>query len=31
MSAARAEGRLRLEGKQYVANDGDILHVKFNL
>lgn len=31
MSAARAGGELRLEGKQYVANDGDIVHVKFNL
>lgn len=31
LSAARSAGRLRLEGKQYVVQDGDIVHVKFNL
>jgi GTP-binding protein YchF len=31
MSEARAKGRLRLEGKDYVLQDGDIMHVRFNL
>lgn len=31
MAAARTAGTLRLEGKQYVVQDGDIVHVKFNL
>lgn len=31
MAAARSAGKLRLEGKQYVVQDGDIVHVKFNL
>ena len=31
LSAARSAGKLRLEGKQYVVHDGDIVHVKFNL
>lgn len=31
MSAARTAGKLQLEGKQYVVQDGDIVHVKFNL
>jgi ribosome-binding ATPase len=28
---ARAKGKLRLEGKEYVLQDGDIMHVRFNL
>ncbi len=31
MAGARAAGKLRLEGKQYPVQDGDIVHVKFNL
>lgn len=31
LAAARTAGKLRLEGKQYVVQDGDIVHVKFNL
>ncbi|NOY99309.1 MAG: redox-regulated ATPase YchF [Chloroflexi bacterium] len=31
MSEARAKGKLRLEGKQYVVQDGDIVHIRFNL
>jgi hypothetical protein len=28
---ARAKGKLRLEGKEYIVKDGEILHVRFNL
>jgi len=28
---ARSHGRLRLEGKEYVVQDGEIMHVRFNL
>ncbi len=31
MTEARAKGKLRLEGKEYVLQDGDIMHVRFNL
>jgi GTP-binding protein YchF len=31
MSEAKAKGRLRLEGKEYVVEDGDIVHVRFNV
>ena len=31
MSEARAKGRLRLEGKDYILQDGEIMHVRFNL
>jgi len=31
MNEARAKGRLRLEGKEYPVQDGDIVHVRFNL
>jgi ribosome-binding ATPase YchF (GTP1/OBG family) len=31
MAKAKAEGKLRLEGKEYVVQDGDIVHVRFNL
>ena len=31
MAEARSQGKLRLEGKQYVVQDGDIMHVRFNL
>lgn len=28
---ARSRGRLRLEGKEYVLKDGEIMHVRFNV
>jgi ribosome-binding ATPase len=31
MAGARTAGRLRLEGKQYQVQDGEIMHVKFNV
>ncbi len=31
MSQARDKGRLRLEGKEYVMQDGDIINVRFNV
>jgi GTP-binding protein YchF len=31
LSEARAKGRLRLEGKDYVVKDGEIMHVRFNV
>jgi GTP-binding protein YchF len=29
--ACRAAGKVRLEGKNYVVKDGDILHIRFNV
>jgi hypothetical protein len=31
MNEAKAGGKLRLEGKEYPVQDGDIVHVRFNL
>jgi GTP-binding protein YchF len=31
MPEARAKGKLRLEGKEYLVKDGDIVHIRFNL
>ncbi len=31
MAAARSQGKLRLEGKDYTVQDGDILHIRFNV
>jgi GTP-binding protein YchF len=31
MAKAKAEGKLRLEGKEYTVRDGDIFHVRFNI
>ena len=31
MNEAKAKGKLRLEGKEYVVQDGDIMHVRFNV
>jgi hypothetical protein len=31
MSEARAKGKLRLEGKEYLVKDGDIMHVRSSL
>jgi GTP-binding protein YchF len=30
-SAARDNGRLRIEGKEYVVQDGDVMHFRFNV
>ena len=31
MAEARSKGKLRLEGKEYLVQDGDIMHVRFNV
>jgi len=31
MTEAKAKGKLRLEGKEYIVKDGDIMHVRFNI
>ena len=31
MAEARNKGKFRLEGKQYIVQDGEIMHVRFNL
>ena len=31
LAAARTKGTLRLEGKEYVVKDGDIVHIRFNI
>jgi hypothetical protein len=31
LSEARSKGKLRLEGKEYVLHDGEIMHVRFNV
>lgn len=31
VAALREEGRLRVEGRDYVVQDGDILHIRFNV
>ncbi|HOA75081.1 MAG TPA: redox-regulated ATPase YchF [Phycisphaerae bacterium] len=31
MKAAKAAGKVRLEGKNYIVQDGDILNIKFNV
>jgi hypothetical protein len=31
MAAARDKGRLRLEGKEYKMQDGDVINVRFNI
>ena len=30
-SGAKKDGKLRLEGKDYLVKDGDIIHFKFNV
>ena len=30
-SGARDAGRLRLEGKEYIVKEGDVLHFRFNV
>jgi len=31
LTEAKAKGRLRLEGKEYVVHDGEIVHIRFNV
>ena len=31
LAEARKRGKLRLEGKDYLVQDGDIVHVRFNI
>ncbi|RPI33480.1 MAG: redox-regulated ATPase YchF [Chloroflexota bacterium] len=31
LSEARAKGKLRLEGKEYIVKDGEIVHIRFNI
>jgi GTP-binding protein YchF len=31
MNEAKAKGKLRLEGKEYLVQDGDILNIRFNI
>ena len=31
MIAAREAGKVRLEGKEYVVKDGDVMHFRFNV
>ncbi len=31
MAEARNKGKLRLEGKEYIVKDGEIVHIRFNL
>ena len=31
MAAARAAGRVRMEGKDYVMQDGDVVEFRFNV
>jgi ribosome-binding ATPase YchF (GTP1/OBG family) len=30
-SAAKAAGEMRVEGKEYVVQDGDVMHFRFNV
>jgi len=30
MAAAREKGLIRVEGKDYIVQDGDILHIRFH-
>ena len=31
MNGAKEKGQVRLEGKDYVVNDGDVMHFRFNV
>jgi ribosome-binding ATPase len=31
LSEARGKGKLRLEGKEYIVKDGEIVHIRFNI
>ena len=30
-AAVKAAGKLQIEGQEYIARDGDIMHVRFNV
>ena len=30
-TAAKAAGEMRVEGKEYVVQDGDVMHFRFNV
>ena len=30
-SACREAGKLRIEGKEYIVKDGDVMHFRFNV
>ncbi len=30
-AACRENGKLRIEGKEYVVQDGDVMHFRFNV
>jgi len=30
-SACKEKGKMRLEGKDYIVNDGDLMHFRFNV
>ncbi|MDA3945579.1 MAG: DUF933 domain-containing protein, partial [Helicobacteraceae bacterium] len=30
-AGAKDAGKMRLEGKEYIVNDGDVMHFRFNL
>jgi hypothetical protein len=30
-ASARTKGKVRLEGKEYVVQDGDVLEIRFNI
>ena len=30
-AALKAAGKLRVEGKEYIVQDGDVLHFRFNV
>jgi ribosome-binding ATPase YchF (GTP1/OBG family) len=31
LSEARAKGKLRLEGKEYLVKEGEVVHIRFNV
>jgi len=31
LAEARQKGKLRLEGKDYIVQDGEIVHIRFNI
>jgi ribosome-binding ATPase YchF (GTP1/OBG family) len=31
MMAAKEAGKVRLEGKEYIVKDGDVMHFRFNV
>jgi hypothetical protein len=31
MNEAKTHGKLRLEGKEYIVHDGDIVHIRFHV